>query len=311
MENEDIIKVDYDCWIKDTNKLFTTTRKEVAKEHEIFDEKKTYEPEIVIVGAAKAIKGLDESFIKAEIGKDYEIEVNPEEAFGSRDPKLIELHKIHRLRKMKIEPYEGLEVELEGRKGTVIRVTGSRVRIDFNNPLAGKIIKYNYMIMEKAETIEQKISSIIDMDYRRGDEFEHEINDKDITLKLPLFCKTDMEWFNVKLKIVADLRKYLEFENISFIEDYASRKSKDDVEKEDVTDGKKDKPDINVEETSEEKEVTGEKNDKPDIKVEETLEEKKIIDDQKIDEQKEGEINKEEIDKSNDDVPEENKDKST
>jgi len=202
MKKGDIIKVDYECWIKDTNKLFDTTIKELAEEHKILDDKKIYEPNIVIVGSGKVIKGLDDSFLNAEIDKEYEIELKPKDAFGERNPKLMELHKIHELRRKKIEPMEGMEVEFEGRKGTIIRVTGSRVRIDFNNPLAGKTVKYKYKIIEKAETDEEKISAILNMEYRGGEDFELQIKENELNIILPLFCKTDLEWFNVKLKII-------------------------------------------------------------------------------------------------------------
>lgn len=289
MEIGDIIKIDYECWIKDTNKLFTTTQKNIAEEHDIFDEKKTYEPEIVIVGAGRAIKGLEDSLKNAEVGKEYEIEVKPDEAFGKREPKLTELHKIHKLRRMKIEPYEGLEVEIEGRKGTIIRVTGSRVRIDFNNPLAGKTLKYKYSIIEKAENLEEKIQAIIDLEYRRGEEFEFDINEKEITLKLPLFCKTDKEWFNLKLKIVADLRKHLEFETITFLEEYVSKKPKEEIEvseeeknkeeteeetfKEESEDVIEELPDTSTDESVLKEDINESKDEKPEeINEEETKE---------------------------------------
>ena len=92
MKKGDIIHLDYEAWLIDNNELFDTTKEEVAKKNNLFDEKVTYKPLPLIVGANKVVKGLDDHLMKAKVGKEYSVEIEPKDGFGERNPKLIEMH---------------------------------------------------------------------------------------------------------------------------------------------------------------------------------------------------------------------------
>ena len=92
MDKDSIIKLEYDAWIVETKELFDTTHEELAKEEDIFNENVNYAPQPLIVGAKTVVKGLDEALLKAELDKEYEIEIAPDDAYGARDPNLVELH---------------------------------------------------------------------------------------------------------------------------------------------------------------------------------------------------------------------------
>ena len=59
MEQGSIIHIDYDLFNANTEKLIETTREEVAKEHDVFDENRTYMPMITIMGSGRLIKGFE------------------------------------------------------------------------------------------------------------------------------------------------------------------------------------------------------------------------------------------------------------
>src|SRR2546425_6673173 len=171
----DIVWIDYEGWVlkpNGTRTLFDTTRAEAAKKADRFDEKKVYAEFPIIVGHGRILPGLDEALIGAEIGKETTIRIPPEKGAGERDPKLVELHPLREFLKQEIHPDVGMEVSLGGRKGTITQVTGGRVRIDYNNPLAGRTIEYTFRVTKKAETIEEKLRAVLEMDYGLADQFK-------------------------------------------------------------------------------------------------------------------------------------------
>jgi peptidylprolyl isomerase len=91
MNEGDFIKLEFDAYAKETDQLVDTTHEEVAKEHDVFNERAKYAPISVIVGAGNVVKGLEESLKEAEEGKEMEVEVGEQDAFGERDPKRIDV----------------------------------------------------------------------------------------------------------------------------------------------------------------------------------------------------------------------------
>lgn len=217
----DVVLVEYDGWIHDSNELFDTTSEALAKEKNIFNEKMTYGPQPLIVGKARLFPGLDESMLKAEVGKEFEVIIPPEKAAGPRDPKLVELHPVREFLKQEIEPRVGLEVTVKNRPATITAVTAGRVRLDFNNRLAGKTLRYKYKITEKPTKPNEIVRLILKMSYGTSDGFEVEHHGKDFKLKLPDQCKYDQKWLLAKYRVVTDLREVLGAETVSFIEEYA------------------------------------------------------------------------------------------
>ncbi len=74
----DVVLAEFEAWIQETKELFDTTSESVAKENDIYNEKMTYGPQPLIVGKGRLFPGLDESMLKAEVGKEYEIIIPPE-----------------------------------------------------------------------------------------------------------------------------------------------------------------------------------------------------------------------------------------
>lgn len=229
----DMIHLDYDLWIKDDDLLFDTTNKELADKHEITDENVKYEPRALIVDEGKAVSGLYKSLLLAEVGKEYEIEVPPEEGLGERDPKLVEWHMMNEIKRQKLEPVVGNEITIKDksgreRSGIVTMASPRRVRVDYNTPLAGKTLRYKYSVKDKANTSQEKVSIILEIDFGRKDEFELKFENEDVEIKLPDVCKYDQMWLLAKYKVVNDLREYGGFKKIRFIEEYVKKEEKEE-----------------------------------------------------------------------------------
>ncbi len=229
MEKNDIVYFEYEIWVKDDNTLYDTNKEELAKEHGIYEASATYGPRAIVLGRGQVFPALEESMMKAEVDKEYEIEIPPEDAFGKRDPKLVQLLPITKIVRMGITPDIGKEVEIDGKKGIITFVSASRVRVDFNHPMAGKSLIYKYKILKKAESPDERVKGIIDAYYGKSDEFEIKLGDV-IELKLPDICKYDHRWHEMKYLIISDLRELLEPERIVFIEEYKGKKKEEQEE---------------------------------------------------------------------------------
>jgi FKBP-type peptidyl-prolyl cis-trans isomerase 2 len=227
----DIVLADFDAWIQDTNELFDTTSESVAKENNTFNEKMTYGPQPLIVGKGRLFPGLDESMLKAEVGKEYEVVLTADKAAGPRDPKLVELHPVREFLKQEIEPRVGLEVTVKNKPAIITAVTAGRVRLDFNNRLAGRTLKYKYKINEKPTKPAEIVKLLLKMSYGTSEGFEIEHHGKAYKIKLPDACKYDQRWLLTKFRLVTDLREVAGADTISFIEEYEKPKKEEPLEK--------------------------------------------------------------------------------
>ena len=92
MKKGTIVHIDYDLYNADTELLLETTSEEVAKEHDIHDERRTYKPMITVIGDGRLIKGFEEHLEGAKEKEEYTFDIEPEDAYGDRDGNLSLIH---------------------------------------------------------------------------------------------------------------------------------------------------------------------------------------------------------------------------
>ncbi|MEM4499847.1 MAG: cytidylate kinase family protein [Candidatus Woesearchaeota archaeon] len=138
--------------------------------------------QIIKVGALEIVSGLDEALIGKEIGKDYQIRISPEKGFGFRNPKLVRVYPLKEFQRHSVNPYPGLQVQIDDVFGTVKAVNGGRVIVDFNHPLSGFYLNYRFRIERVFRDRKEKVKAVLD---KFGWNFEiYEEGDK-IILKVP------------------------------------------------------------------------------------------------------------------------------
>jgi FKBP-type peptidyl-prolyl cis-trans isomerase 2 len=222
----DLAYLDYDVFIVaggDQRTLHETTRADVAKAENKYEEKRAYSPVPVVVGHDRMPKGLDEALLDAAVGESKEFVVPPEKGAGERDPRLVKLYPVREFHRREIDPAPGMEVTVENRRGTVVAVTAGRVRVDFNNPLAGRTLRYNVTVTKRAESAEEKVRSILDMDYGLAEQFKLFVKETEADVFVPDVCKTDERWFVAKFRVVADLREFAGIAKVRFVEEYEKK----------------------------------------------------------------------------------------
>jgi len=222
IEEGDFILIDYTLKIKETGQVMDTTLEEVAKETGLCREGKTYEPRLVVIGAGWVLKGLEERLKQMEAGEEKTIELPPEEAYGPRDPRKVEVIPVKRLSERGIRPRVGQRVEINGRIGVVRAIGSGRAQVDFNHPLAGRTLVYEVAVRSKIEDPVEKIRALI---HRRlplvpEEKFQVEIGEKEAVIKMPDEAFY-VEGIQVLKKGIASdiLRFFPEIEVVRFIEE--------------------------------------------------------------------------------------------
>ncbi|MEM2390105.1 MAG: peptidylprolyl isomerase, partial [Ignisphaera sp.] len=158
--------------------------------------------------------------------KELTIEIPPEKAYGSRDPSKVRIVSIRELVKNNIVPEVGKTVDIGGQIGIVKAVTGGRVLVDFNHPLAGKTLICSYRIVKVVEDDVEKIKLLLHRRYRKipTERFNVSINtnDNSITIELPREIHLDRDIQIVKALVAEEIYRYIgKYTTITYIERYS------------------------------------------------------------------------------------------
>ncbi|MDI9395811.1 MAG: FKBP-type peptidyl-prolyl cis-trans isomerase [Euryarchaeota archaeon] len=218
IQKGDFIKLNYTGKFED-GRIFDTTDEELAKKEDIFNPQGLYGGDVVIVGTGHIIVGLDEDLEEKEAGYSGTVSIPPEKAFGPINPQLIETVSITKLNDRNVRP--GMPVELEGRRGVVSRVIGRRVTVDFNSPLAGKTVTYEYTIEKLLEDDVEKVQGLLSL-YTGIRDMEVEIADGVAKINVPTGLTFNQRWLMAKSRIATEFFKYAGLKEVQLIEKFTA-----------------------------------------------------------------------------------------
>ncbi|MFB6156253.1 MAG: peptidylprolyl isomerase [Haloferacaceae archaeon] len=161
LDNGDFVRLDYTIRVAEDGRVVDTTRESVAEEAEIDTEDHEFEPRVVIVGAGHVFRSVDEDLEGREPGDGNVVTVSAEEAFGEFDPDDVRTISAERI--PEDDRYPGAQVTVDGDQGFVETIIGGRARVDFNHPLAGDDLEYEYEILEEVEDRTEKATGMLGM----------------------------------------------------------------------------------------------------------------------------------------------------
>ncbi|MCI4362748.1 MAG: hypothetical protein L3K13_00340 [Thermoplasmata archaeon] len=229
VEAGELVRLDFEIWSDTggTKELVETTREEVAttanwKAPDGFK----FGPRAHAIGGDYFPTGIEAAVASAKVGEEFTREFPPGEAFGERDPKLIELfsmHEIERLPEMRRDDAHldiGTVLTIRGRRGRVVSLTAARVRVDFNPPLAGRKIEGKFRIVEPITSPAEQAHAILEIVYGRGGEFKVESHEGSLVLHVPDRSKFDFTWLAAKPRVIERLREHLHPKVIRIVEEY-------------------------------------------------------------------------------------------
>jgi len=185
MKEGDFIRIDYVGRVSESGEIFDLTKESVAKEKGIHNPNFKYGPVPVILGAHHIVKGLENVLMKMKVGRKKKITVRPEDALGERKPELMRLIPLSEFKKRDIDPSPGMPIIERGMRGRVSSVSGGRVRVDFNHPLAGKTLEYEVEVKGKITNTKEKIMAILELFLRfEKDEINVRIDKESLEIKI-------------------------------------------------------------------------------------------------------------------------------
>lgn len=161
LKKNDFIEIEYTGYVKENDAVFDTTDEKTAKDNGLHNPRMKYGAILICIGQGQLIPGLDKHLEGKELGQDYTIDIPPEEAFGKKDAKMIQLISTSKFKKENINPMPGMQVNIDEQYGIVKTVSGGRTLVDFNHPLAGKDVVYKIKIINKVDDIVRKVSSLV------------------------------------------------------------------------------------------------------------------------------------------------------
>lgn len=127
---------------------------------------------LVVIGAGMVVAGLDKALEGKEFNKEYLISLKPKEAFGERKKEMIKIIPLASFTSQKIVPRPGMILTLDHYLVKVLSVSGARVTVDFNNPLAGKDVTYKLIITRKVDDLKEKAEALFEFFFRGIPKFE-------------------------------------------------------------------------------------------------------------------------------------------
>jgi peptidylprolyl isomerase len=249
----DFLLVNFTLKVKESGETVDTTYDAVAKDTHLHREESTYGPRFIILGEGWLPKGLEDSLVGLDIGKQTTVELPPDKGFGTRDPAKMRLVPLRRFREQGI-PSPGAQIELDGRAATVRAVGAGRVQVDYNHPLAGRTLIYEVSIEKVVEDDAEKVLNIISKRIPEVDKakFGVERNSSDLTIEVPeeAFYLSGLQV--AKKSVTSDLQKYFpNIETISFREVFKRETPPTDTEETSKPEAPKTRKPVDRDETEE------------------------------------------------------------
>ncbi len=225
-EKGTLIFADYSARVKDTGEGIESTVEAEAKKLKIYEESRKYEPRLVAVGEGWLISGLDPEVANLGVGEKKEIELPPEKAFGVRDPTQLRMVPLRKFGEREHELAVGDSVEIDNRVGVVRFIGSGRAQVDFNHRLAGKSIVYDFEVLRKVETDDEKVRALINRRLAgEGSKVSFEMANGALTVTIPedLFLVEGLQI--IKRGISNDIFKFVpSATTLTFVERFTNQK---------------------------------------------------------------------------------------
>ncbi|WP_324757731.1 FKBP-type peptidyl-prolyl cis-trans isomerase [Haloarcula sp. GH36] len=161
LQDGDVIKLAYTARTVEDGSLVDTTDEEVAEDEGVDTEQQEFGPRTIVLGEGHIFPDVEEDITGKEVGDEGTVTIAAVDAFGEYDEE-----QVRTISKDKIpedDRYPGAHVQIENEQGHVETIIGGRARVDFNHPLAGEDVEYEYEIVAEVTDREEKAQGIIQM----------------------------------------------------------------------------------------------------------------------------------------------------
>jgi FKBP-type peptidyl-prolyl cis-trans isomerase SlyD len=203
LQKSDFVEIDFTAKFKDSGGVFDSS---VASELKKLSPHAVAKSFTFALGQEMFLEGISDFLIGKEIDKfpkEFKIDLTPEKAFGPRDSTQVKMIPIKIFKEHDIQPIPGASLNFDGRIARILSVSGGRVLVDFNNPLAGKEVIYEVKVLGKVDDVDQKVKALNEFLFKK--DFHFTVQDKKLKLEVDTGMKTIVEMFKDKFKDILKL----------------------------------------------------------------------------------------------------------
>jgi len=161
LQDGDFVELEYTVRTVSDDQVVDTTSEEIAEEAGIDEEGHEFEPRIIVIGGGHVFQAVDDDLIGKDVGDENTVQVDSVEAFGEFDPddvRTVSAEKID-----EDDRYPGAHVTVDGQQGHIETIIGGRARVDFNHPLAGEDLEYEYEIVDVVDDPAERARGLLGM----------------------------------------------------------------------------------------------------------------------------------------------------
>ncbi|MET1159697.1 MAG: peptidylprolyl isomerase [Thermoprotei archaeon] len=231
----DFVLIEYTVRVKETGNIVDTTNEEIARKENIYDPNRVYGPTLIVIGRKWINPVVEEEIAKSDIGAEITVEVPPEKAFGRRDPSKVKVFSLREFRRRGIDVSVGEVIDFGGVKGVVKSISGGRVVVDFNHPLADKTLVYTVKIVAKLEDLVDKVKALATRHLSiPSEELSIESRgDGEIVITIPSKYITKAGLQYGKVSLATDILELLgdSVNTVTFVERIVKKTEKKEIEK--------------------------------------------------------------------------------
>lgn len=161
LQEGDFVKLEYTIRTVEDGNLVDTTDEELAEEEGIDTEEQEFGPRTIVLGAGHVFDTVEADLEGRDVGETGSVEVAAVDAFGEFDPDQVRTVSADKI--PEDSRYPGAHVDVDGQHGHVETIIGGRARVDFNHPLAGEDITYDYEIVDVVSDRLERAQGLLDM----------------------------------------------------------------------------------------------------------------------------------------------------
>jgi len=165
-EYGDFVRVEYTARTAEDDHLVDTTDGELAAEEGIDDDERDFGPRTIVLGEGHIFDPVEEALVDTEVGDSGTATVSPEAGFGEYDDDEVRTVSAEKI--PEDDRYPGNQVTIDGEQGFVETIIGGRARVDFNHPLAGDTLEYDWEVVgtvdDREERAQELLQTFLDID---------------------------------------------------------------------------------------------------------------------------------------------------
>ncbi|MFW5938744.1 MAG: FKBP-type peptidyl-prolyl cis-trans isomerase [Halanaeroarchaeum sp.] len=161
LQSGDFVKLAYTARTVEGDELVDTTDLETAEDEGIETEGRDFSPRTIVLGEGHLFQAVEDDIQGKDVGDDGSVVVPATEAFGEYQEDQVRTVSADKI--PEDDRYPGAHVDVDGEHGHVETIIGGRARVDFNHPLAGQDIEYDYEILDIVEDRVEQASGLLQM----------------------------------------------------------------------------------------------------------------------------------------------------